>query len=337
MVDESPFRIGRNPSHSLCLPLNSVSSNHAELTCERGELLVRDLGSTNGTYVNGNRIDTAQKLKSGDILQIANVWMRVVNQQTLAPPSTGTIARTMIEDSQMGALALSRFSDMLTEKAVTFEFNRVVDLNTGATVAFEAQAASRIFGLAKQSDMEDAAKQLNRELELCRLLRTEGVIAAQRMADIPSLFVDVDPAEIANPEELLDSLKELRTSFPTCNIHLNAPATACFAAESLAHTRAQIAALEMDFSLDDFGDGNSRLIELTELNPYCVRFENRFVANLKNATPERLRLTKALVEMVAELGAKPAAKGIATKEDAELCRELGFELGQGPWLSDYDT
>lgn len=332
-IESLPFRIGRTADNTLCLPMNSVSSHHAELTLEAGELSVRDLGSTNGTYVNGKRIEAATPLESGAILQIANVWMRVVNKQTLPPPSSGTIARTMVEDSQTGALALSRFSDLLEQRAVEFEFEPVADLRTGETVAWEARASSRIFGLTKQQDMEGAARQLNRELELCQLLRAESVQASYGLEGSPWLFADVDPTEIADPQRLLQSLQELRDAHPTSRIHLNAPANACFDTDSLHEMRAGIDALCMDFSLDDFGDGNSRLIELTELNPYCVRFESRFSANLKTISSERRRLTQALVEMVSALGVKPAAKGVATQEDAEMCLELGFELGQGPWLN----
>ncbi|NKB89963.1 MAG: FHA domain-containing protein [Acidobacteria bacterium] len=47
-----------------------VSANHAELTVRQDGVVVRDLGSTNGTYVNGVRIDESD-LKGGDVLRLA--------------------------------------------------------------------------------------------------------------------------------------------------------------------------------------------------------------------------------------------------------------------------
>ncbi|MBI3464309.1 MAG: FHA domain-containing protein, partial [Planctomycetes bacterium] len=44
-----PFRIGRLPDLALCLPSPSVSKLHAEISLDGEQLLVRDLGSTNGT------------------------------------------------------------------------------------------------------------------------------------------------------------------------------------------------------------------------------------------------------------------------------------------------
>ena len=55
-INTSPFRIGRLPNLSLSLSSNSISKQHAELTVQAGRLEVRDLGSTNGTFVNGRRI-----------------------------------------------------------------------------------------------------------------------------------------------------------------------------------------------------------------------------------------------------------------------------------------
>ena len=60
--------IGREGS-ALNLPNPQVSRNHAEIRAIQGGHDVRDLGSTNGTFVNGNRI-TATRLNRGDVIQI---------------------------------------------------------------------------------------------------------------------------------------------------------------------------------------------------------------------------------------------------------------------------
>lgn len=56
---------GRDPEAPIFLDDVTVSRHHAEFTVEEGILTVRDLGSTNGTYVNGRRID-AGTLEPGD-------------------------------------------------------------------------------------------------------------------------------------------------------------------------------------------------------------------------------------------------------------------------------
>lgn len=61
--------IGRSDGNDLCLAEGSVSSRHCRIDVAGGELRVEDLGSTNGTYVDGRRLDGAQIVKPGFTLQ----------------------------------------------------------------------------------------------------------------------------------------------------------------------------------------------------------------------------------------------------------------------------
>ena len=56
---ERTFRIGRTTDCEISLPEDCVSRTHAEIAFEDGEWLIRDLQSSNGTYVNGQRIKSA--------------------------------------------------------------------------------------------------------------------------------------------------------------------------------------------------------------------------------------------------------------------------------------
>ena len=60
------------------IPLNdqNVSRRHAEIAPGRGAYVVRDLGSTNGTMVNGTRIGGEQRLSDGDILSFGSTYVR---------------------------------------------------------------------------------------------------------------------------------------------------------------------------------------------------------------------------------------------------------------------
>jgi pSer/pThr/pTyr-binding forkhead associated (FHA) protein len=60
---------GRDPRSGIFLDDVTVSRRHAEFRLERGELQVVDIGSLNGTYVNGDPIDSAV-LTNGDEIQM---------------------------------------------------------------------------------------------------------------------------------------------------------------------------------------------------------------------------------------------------------------------------
>jgi len=74
--------IGRDASSNIVLNDKTVSRNHAQLMISGdGRVLIKDLGSTNGTFVNGNRI-TEFYLNQGDVVKCANVllnWQLYVN------------------------------------------------------------------------------------------------------------------------------------------------------------------------------------------------------------------------------------------------------------------
>jgi hypothetical protein len=68
-------RIGRSDESEIVLLDPSVSRAHAIVDVNRGEAVVHDLGSTNGTYVNGRRVER-ERLRDGDELRFGNTRMR---------------------------------------------------------------------------------------------------------------------------------------------------------------------------------------------------------------------------------------------------------------------
>ncbi|MET0687514.1 MAG: DUF3662 and FHA domain-containing protein [Solirubrobacteraceae bacterium] len=62
--------LGRSREADVVLDDANVSRKHAEIRPSGGSWTVRDLGSTNGVKVNGRRIDGAQSLKPGDVIEL---------------------------------------------------------------------------------------------------------------------------------------------------------------------------------------------------------------------------------------------------------------------------
>ena len=68
--------VGRHPACDARLESLRVSRRHCTLVRENGEIVVRDLGSTNGTRINGNRVEVG-RLERGDELSIAHIRYRL--------------------------------------------------------------------------------------------------------------------------------------------------------------------------------------------------------------------------------------------------------------------
>ncbi|MEV5434347.1 DUF1707 and FHA domain-containing protein [Streptomyces sp. NPDC052701] len=72
-----PLRIGRDPASGLRLTHETVSRVHAELRRQGGLWVLRDLGSTNGTTVNGRRVVGAAVVREGDQVGFGRMLFRL--------------------------------------------------------------------------------------------------------------------------------------------------------------------------------------------------------------------------------------------------------------------
>ena len=72
-----PVAIGRSPSSDIVIDEPYVSASHARFTIQGPALVLEDLGSTNGTMVNGHIIEQPVTLRDTDEVQVGDVIMRV--------------------------------------------------------------------------------------------------------------------------------------------------------------------------------------------------------------------------------------------------------------------
>ena len=75
-VGDTKLRMGRSTDNSVQIADNQASRLHAEVRYENGRHLIVDLGSTNGTFVNGTQIKETYTLSHGDIIKIGATELR---------------------------------------------------------------------------------------------------------------------------------------------------------------------------------------------------------------------------------------------------------------------
>src|SRR5690606_8067668 len=73
----APLVVGRAPTSDLPIVHPTISRRHAELTAHPNDVEVRDLGSSNGTFLNGARVQHA-RARDGDSLSFGTREFRVV-------------------------------------------------------------------------------------------------------------------------------------------------------------------------------------------------------------------------------------------------------------------
>lgn len=99
------IRIGKSSINEVVITNdNTVSRSHAELVINKNEAVIIDLGSTNGTFVNGNRISGEYKLKELDIVRIGKHpfnWSRYINIEDYENQFPEDSKYTIVEDNQV--------------------------------------------------------------------------------------------------------------------------------------------------------------------------------------------------------------------------------------------
>nr|WP_275436597.1 MULTISPECIES: FHA domain-containing protein [Helcobacillus] len=74
--------LGRGGDSDIILDDTGVSRHHLELRVDRGTMTATDLGSTNGTYVNGERVTTPTPLPDGATIRIGRTRLSVILPQS---------------------------------------------------------------------------------------------------------------------------------------------------------------------------------------------------------------------------------------------------------------
>jgi pSer/pThr/pTyr-binding forkhead associated (FHA) protein len=72
-----PIVIGRSPGADIVIGDDFVSGRHARVYPDGGGLILEDLGSTNGTLLNGERVSRPQPLRPGDAIAVGDVTLAV--------------------------------------------------------------------------------------------------------------------------------------------------------------------------------------------------------------------------------------------------------------------
>jgi len=117
--------IGRLEDNTFPIVESSVSGHHCEVTLRGSDIVVRDLNSTNGTFINGEPIKEAV-LKPGQILRLGLVEMRLEDGLPAGTPTKKSMDHTVVipggvklaelgQTTQTGASPFARKSDKLSK------------------------------------------------------------------------------------------------------------------------------------------------------------------------------------------------------------------------------
>jgi pSer/pThr/pTyr-binding forkhead associated (FHA) protein len=104
--------IGRSPDNTVIIDNPAVSGHHARLFSESGAVILEDLNSTNGTFVNGQHT-TRRVLRSGDVVMVGKHQLVFENTQewSAPPPQLPALGDTVYLDTKQHRALLSSLDE----------------------------------------------------------------------------------------------------------------------------------------------------------------------------------------------------------------------------------
>jgi EAL domain-containing protein (putative c-di-GMP-specific phosphodiesterase class I) len=333
-IDKPCFTVGRASGMDLQIDNRIVSSRHAVIRFEGGQWMLEDLGSTNGTFVNGERLTAPKAIAEDDLVHFARVAFRV----TRAGADTGgsdTLFVRNLSDIE-GSMELVEVVDRNQAYSV---FQPIFDLRSGQAIAWEAlgRGVARGASLPPERMFEMASRSRRTDLLSRRLCDAALDCLRCRHCWPPpgqlEIWINLHPTQIV--EGPLD--EDLRVIAATAaqigfRAVIEAPETWVNRSDEMQRLVRRVRDLGMRVAYDDFGAGQSRIQDLISVPPDYIKFDRLLIENLQTDQVKQ-ELLRAMVHACQQLGVRTLAEGVETQSELQACRDLGIEMVQGYLLA----
>jgi sigma-B regulation protein RsbU (phosphoserine phosphatase) len=319
-------RIGRASQNTIQIADPTVSKEHAEIVRSGGGFAIRDLGSRNGTRVNGNEVHELSPIRDGDVIEIGKVLARVTTDpgeaKTILNPSSNLSsslnlrAREILARGGTGNASATRLVHLLAEAAAMLvlprplremcdEILRVVEQAVPATRLVilmmpegggePAQIAARLRGGSSRQPLAISRSILDKVLHDCASVVIGDAAADPRFAARHSIVAHSIHSAMAVP--LFDNERVLGVLY------------ADSVDPMIAFGREELEVLTLLANMAAVKITNARLLEAEQTS-------QRIAQELATAT----RIQRAL------LPEPPPLSGWAIDATLETCHEVGGDL-----------
>lgn len=332
-LDRFPAVVGRNPDCSIRLSVDHISRMHARFDLCDGNLTVEDLGSTNGTFVNHERISRAVSISTGDVVHLAGHEFRLMCEPVARKPAASVNEETVIGLNGLPkdfSLKTPAFLELLEHGNVTGHCQPIVTAQGEEAFAFELLGRSTHNALdAGPDELFVLASALDCEIQLSRLFRRRCFEDASRAGITSPLFFNNHPVECDEPDVLMTELQALRRLYPDLKLVFEVHESAVTDLGAMAEIKRMLKDMDIGLAYDDFGAGQARLLELAEVPPDVIKFDKGLIRDMTSRDSPRYRILDNLNAMVTDLGVKTLMEGVEDERSADLCREIGVDYMQG--------
>ena len=335
-LESFPFTIGRNDDCDLQIESPKVSREHAVITRDLTGFTIRDLGSTNGTSVNGRRVDQAE-LNDGDIVVIADIEFTFSAVAPASRRDTVTMALSSVAGNtgfgdapQRLVREIRRIHEMLTHRGVVCHVDPITNLRDERLFGFQAgnpfQHATNHTGSQAKAILATDSRIAE---QLCYLNRLIVAEESLHFNEHTNLFLRVHQSEIGSDllAESLESLAEILAD--RHQLVVTVPASAVGLTSYFTDVRKHLAEIGALIAYDQFEASSAQLSQWAHAPPDFVKLAPSLTAGIGRER-QRRRLLTSLLDTAVDLQIRVIATGLRDPSDVNVCQDLGCLLGEGP-------
>lgn len=327
VVNTSPCSIGRSSECDLVLRSKKVSKLHAELITTDTVAIVKDISSTNGTFVNGSRIHAPTPVGTRDLIQFADVELCVIRD------FTHSFHDSRDAEVKRSGIANTACSPAATKHRINVAFQPIVRACDRTVYGYDALLQPDATALESTSSLFDTVTGFGNELGFSRLVREEATERFRSTDRSKVLFLNSDLSEHLN-QGMIKSLAQLRAVAGQQLLVLQIHEQAILDVSQLRTFAAALRVLNIQLAIIDIGIGQSRLQELAQIQPDFLKFPCELVKDLGMSDDIHFNLVRNLHQIASDLGITTIADGVDSPENTEACLDVGFHLLQGTAMAD---
>jgi EAL domain-containing protein (putative c-di-GMP-specific phosphodiesterase class I) len=330
-----PYVIGRDESADFCVESSRVSRKHIVIDRQDAGFTLRDLESTNGTYVNGKRI-TEATLTDGDAIVIADFELTFFSglpqqRATATQVMTQPVAERFADANDL-IMQVRRLHERLTHRSIQSYFQPIVRLETGDVYGFEAiRELGDLPGESRQAELlMDGTEcrltdRINQQHRLC------AAEQAKLLEDSTHLFFGLKVAEVSADfaPESLDRLVDVVAGKQ--QLVAEVPETAVCDIPYFRQFVADLRQRGIEVAYGGFCMGPSQIAEWRTIAPDYLKLAPAAVRGIRRAS-SGWRMLESLLDATRDLGCAVIAVGIDNESDAQCLRDLGCAYAQGDYF-----
>ena len=337
-LEKETLTIGRAESADLQIDSTRVSREHARILLQDDKYYLHDLGSTNGTLVNGQLIDQVE-LADGDVIAVADTEItfltcstrqrRNMATQPLPQADDGHASRGQPDSMQQEAydaiLAVRGAHEGLLQQLASVELKNIVELPE--ITPFACLLAPSVCDLPP--DERDSTYLQPPLHVLIRQREARRWRAARQTAESAGrkrLVASLNPWEIHENDELLWHFAALREALPDSN-SLWAAVRASDAVDlpevtAFCH---QTQRLDIEIACHGFVGSESQVLDLEEIDPVLLLLAPELTSEVASNSRQEERLHSILMACE-QLTIRPVVYDVPSYETMRNCLDLGYRL-----------